>query len=622
MPGVLGVIGAGAAADAVRRFATARDRMLRHNAVGAACVSMREDTWQVGQFELVTAALAASRSASRSRTAIEGPVVVFHGVLHNEARLRRQVQQSQPVESRNELIQALYMRDGPACIDQLDGEFCVAIADPAQRRILVATDHVGNYPVYWKADGGGLIFSSDLSALISATALATRLDLRAVADYLTAGVVLERRTLVEGVQALDPGTVLTYDVDRGVVSLHAYFRLEALFESKVSNKSDYLARVREAFTEAVREASAGSGPIGLALSGGLDSRAILSAASGLAGALQTYTIGVEGCADQVIAGRMAKLVGTQHHYVRLDRTYLRDFLPHMARMVSLTDGMYLSHGLTEMLALQFLSETGIAVLLRGHGGELAKAHLAWPLHTDERIRRMTSQADLVPYLSARANYVARELPLTQLLTPTAAAAAGAGTSESFSNVLRGLQLSPAECCSYLYLREFHRRFTVPSLELFRTRLDVRLPFVAREFLRVLLGAPAEWRDSTEIHRTCIAAGLPQLLKIRNASTGARADAGPRTERILGKCNSALQRLNIYGFRHYHSFDGRMRHQRLQLVQHELLSPTARVRAFISTLALQNIIAETRAGATDRSYLLQVLLILELWQRENHVEAAA
>jgi asparagine synthase (glutamine-hydrolysing) len=241
---------------------------------------------------------------------------------------------------------------------------------------------------------------------------------------------------------------------------------------------------------------------------GLDSRAILSAVPPDV-RLRTYTLGVDGCADQVIAEQLSKIAGTDHHFFRLDNTYLRDFLPNMAQMVSITDGMYLSHGLTEMLAIQFLDPTGIRVLLRGHGGELAKAHLAWPLHTDPTVHAMTTIEELVPYLSRRANYVTPDLPLASFFTPDAAKKAGTGTSESFAALLSGKGLSPAESCSYLYLRELHRRFTVPSLELFRTKCDVRLPYVDPQFLRVLLAAPAAWRDSTEIHTRLTRAGNPR-----------------------------------------------------------------------------------------------------------------
>ena len=117
------------------------------------------------------------------------------------------------------------------------------------------------------------------------------------------------------------------------------------------------------------------------------------------------------------------------------------------------------------------------------------------------------------------------------------------------------------------------------------------------------------------------AGNPALVKVRNSNTGARADAGSREEFVFDKLNTILKRLNVYGYRHYHNFDDWMRRTLLETVQAELLSPTAHVQAFVDRRALENLIRETREGKANRSYLLQVLLILELWQRENGVTAA-
>src|SRR6266436_7277423 len=105
---------------------------------------------------------------------------------------------------------------------------------------------------------------------------------------------------------------------------------------------------------------------------------------------------------------------TRHAFFQLDDRYLQAFLANLERMVELTDGMYMSHGLTEMLALGFLASADFSVLLRGHGGELAKISLAWPLHTDERVEGFASSQELVPYLLARANYISRHVDLGAL----------------------------------------------------------------------------------------------------------------------------------------------------------------------------------------------------------------
>jgi hypothetical protein len=77
---------------------------------------------------------------------------------------------------------------------------------------------------------------------------------------------------------------------------------------------------------------------------------------------------------------------------------------------------------------------------------------------------------------------------------------------------------------------------------------------------------------------------------------------------------------VYGFRHYHNFDAWMRRMLLDAIESELLAPSARVQAYVTKEKLARLTQETREGVSDRAYLLQVLLILELWQREHGVEA--
>jgi asparagine synthase (glutamine-hydrolysing) len=610
VPGLVGVFSTRGPADAAARFAAASARMRRHPGQE---ISASRPVLGAGVAGLV-------RPARNRPGAEPARPAWYQGTLYNHTALRQQLDDAGPLETAADVAAALYARHGRSGVVQLDGAFAVAIADDARGRFVLATDTVGNCPIYWKADASGLVFASDVSAVLRGAAGSSRLDVQAVAEYLTIGQVMGDRTLADGVRLLDPGTVLEYDVATGAVTTTPYVRLDTLFGATGVDRRQYTEAVQAAFTAAVDRALSGSAPIGLSLSGGLDSRAILSAVNGRASGITTYTLGVEGCADQVIADRLSRIAGTRHHFFRLDDAYLRDFLPNMAAMVSATDGLYLSHGLTEMLALHFLEETGIAVLLRGHGGELAKARLAWPLHTDDRVYQMKALAELAPYLAARANYITPGIALGDLLTPDIARAAGRGSADAIEAALKGLTLSPAEACSYLYLHELHRRFTVPSLELFRTQVEVRLPFVDPSFLRVLLAAPAEWRDSTDIHQALIRSGIPRLVKVRNSNTGAPADAGRLTELALDKMNSVLKRLNVRGYRHYHNFDGWMRRMLLATVEAELLAPGARIRGVVSESALRKALTETRDGVSDRSYLLQVLLILELWQRENGVDA--
>ena len=151
---------------------------------------------------------------------------------------------------------------------------------------------------------------------------------------------------------------------------------------------------------------------------------------------------------------------------------------------------------------------------------------------------------------------------------------------------------------------------------------MRLPYLDIVYLKALLAAPPAWRDGTTIHERLIGAGDRALLRVRNSNTGARVNAWPLEERVLDKFNTLLKRLNVTGYRHYHNFDGWMRNMLLSGVESELLAPVARVQAFVPKTVLERLLRETRDGVADRSYLLQVLLILELWLRENRIDNVA
>jgi asparagine synthase (glutamine-hydrolysing) len=573
-----------------------------------------DDHWSVGCSSLGTVDAPMESAGGESTT------VLFRGDLLNEASLRAEL--NEPNAHRDAVLAGLYDREGLDCLDRLDGTFAIAIIDRRNGRIAIASDALGSHPVYWRQDPEGLIFGSELRAVIRALDQRPALSMKAVADFVTVGFVLGRKTLAAGIELLDPGTVLTYEWPTGALSRRKYFDPLSLFRGPRPDKDQYLVSVTESFQRAAAGALSGSHTFGVSLSGGLDSRAVLCAAGGRTAGLMSYTVGVPGCADQAIAAQLSRIAGTRHEFLELHEGYLRDFETRQARLVELTDGLYVSHGLTEMLVLEFLQQTGVEVLLRGHGGELAKTSLAWPLHTDARIYRMTDQSEFIAYLSGRANYVTPGLPLANLFSSDAADMAGPGAAASMTHLLESVTVSPPELCSYLYLREHHRRFTVPSLELFRQAVEVRLPFMDRSFLTALLSAPPEWRDDTSLHRAFCRLGDPALIHVRNSNTGAPGDAGPLTEMLLDKVNTVLKRLNEPGYRHYHNFEAWLRKRLLQNVEDQLLTAESRVGLFVRSDALSTVIEQTRRGTHDYSYLLQILLIIELWLRRHDVDQVA
>jgi asparagine synthase (glutamine-hydrolysing) len=613
MPGFFGVIQKTSEQDTKQVCNQLLAAMRQHNRLSSEACVARSGRWALGRVHL-------GILQANSQLAADGDVqVLFHGDLHNIDDLRMQVEEkygSQPSKEITLLVSALYQTYGNQFVTRLKGAFCVVVLDERKKQLVLANDLFGSYFLYWINGARRLIFASELRAVLQALEVKPTLNPRAVADYLTFGFLFGEKTLAAQVQLLPPASILTYSWDDNICTLKQYAHIQDAFQPWEGTQAEYYEEIRYAFNHAVRRVLVGKQRFGLSLSGGLDSRAILSVIACDRIPISTYTLGVKGCADEVIAEQLSRIAGTKHKFIEIDTDYLNKGIVNLQRIVSLTDGMYLTHGLTEILALQFLEQADFSILLRGHGGELAKASLAWPLHTDERIYKIQSREEFASYLLKRVNYISHSVTLHELLTKEWFVQVEGQASRSLEESIDGVQLSPPDLCSYLYLTEHHRRFTIASLELFRGLVEVRMPFVDQDFLRVLFRGPTRWRDGTDIHRAIVKANNLTLLKVRNSNTGAPGNALPVVEKLLNKLNSLFKRLNIYGYRHYHNFERWMKQTLLDSVEKVLLQPECLRRGIYREQTLRQLIEETKHSVADHAYLLQILLILELWQQEN------
>ena len=568
-----------------------------------------EGTWAVGRVHL-------NVLHPEAQLAEPGPVAaLFHGDLVNETPLQQVVDSdgAQP-RSASALVAALYRKFGPSFARHLKGTFCCVVVDSDAGLLILATDRLGSYPLYWTATDDGFSFASELRAL--RTLHPRSLNADAVNDLFHFGFPLGDKTLADDVRLLPAATTLTYTFATGRVMLESYASWEPAFQSVARNKADFLAKLAHTFLVSMQRAVRGNHRYGLSLSGGLDTRVLLSALDAMGIPLATFTLGEKGCADEVIGEQLARVCHSRHRFVALEDHYLADLLPMSRRMVSLTDGMYTSHGFTEVLALQAFEQSDFTVLLRGHAGELAKASTAWPFHTDAAVFTMRTTEELLGHLAGRFESLNHPSTAQDLFMPKWRAACDpARASESLKQAI-DVELSPANLCSYIYLHEFHRRVTVPSLEIFREVVEVRLPLADVDFIECLFQAPPEWRDGVSLHQSLIARGKPEYLKIRNPNTGAPAGAGALQEFILDKLNTIMRRLNLYGYRHYHAFDGWMRRSFLELADRILTEPQSLDRGTLQSSSIRRVLDRAKRGDRAPDHVLQVLLLVELWLREG------
>ena len=177
MPGLVGIVGGGQSSELTSRFDMMLRRMQRHRPFLTEREQDPAGRWAFGRAHL--------GNLQRAPQGTTGQVTVWlHGDLWNAGQIVRA--EGLPHESSSrEVVAYLYTKYGSEFASRLEGAFAVAIFDRQANRLFLATDIVGAYPLYWRKAESEFSFCSDLTALIAGASVKPRLDLRAVADYLT-----------------------------------------------------------------------------------------------------------------------------------------------------------------------------------------------------------------------------------------------------------------------------------------------------------------------------------------------------------------------------------------------------------------------------------------------------
>jgi asparagine synthase (glutamine-hydrolysing) len=333
--------------------------------------------------------------------------------------------------------------------------------------------------------------------------------------------------------------------------------------------------------------------------------------------IYSYTLGLPGCADQKLAERMAGVTGTRHTFIPLEKSYLQNFNNMAARMIVLSDGMYHPHESTEMLALDYFKHANFKILLRGHGGEIAKAALAYPVMVRPQVHQIKTSDEILSYILNITNLVIRDIPHDALFSPFFKDIMAASPSNSLKSSIGEVShwLAPADVCIYYYINEHIRRQVVASLEIFRNLIEIRLPYIDENFLKYLLLLPVNERNRGEIHRRLIQKCKPELIKIPDSNTGAPLDAGPAKLFLKDKFNSLMKKLSVRGFRHYTEFQNWHRKGFKESSQQIIFNDKTESRGLYNMDYLKSVFNLHISGEKDYAHLLGTIVGIELWYRQ-------
>jgi asparagine synthase (glutamine-hydrolysing) len=264
-----------------------------------------------------------------------GLAIVFNGCIYNYKRLRPELEAKGYrffSTSDTEVILKAYHAWGRACVERFHGMFAFAIWERASGDVVLARDRLGIKPLYLSESGGRLRFASSLPALLAAGDVDTEIDPVALHHYMTFhAVVPPPRTILNGVRKLPPATVARFSAD-GRREDWTYWRLNFAADERLGEE-EHQEEVLAALRLAVERRLVADVPVGVLLSGGLDSSLIvgLLARAGQSG-LKTFSIGFEEAAGEKgdefqYSDVIAQHFATEHHKIWVPSERLLDNLP-------------------------------------------------------------------------------------------------------------------------------------------------------------------------------------------------------------------------------------------------------------------------------------------------------
>ena len=297
--------------------------------------------------------------------------ITYNGEIYNHADYR------EPLEARGHVYQTrcdtetilhLYEEYGSACVDYLRGMFAFAIWDERKQELFIARDRLGVKPLYYvHTEDGSLYFASEIKSLLAARAVSPEINYSVLPDYLANHSPSGEETLFRGVKRLLPGHVLTWR--DGEVSIRRYWDVEFAKDVETKDDQTYIRQWSDLFHESVRLRLMADVPLGMFLSGGIDSSAIAAAMSGMVSEpIKTFSVAfAEREANELEYARLiAEAYKTDHHEILVSPEQFFDALP---RLVWHEDEP-LAH--PSSVALYFVSQLAsqhVKVVLTGEGSD-------------------------------------------------------------------------------------------------------------------------------------------------------------------------------------------------------------------------------------------------------------
>jgi asparagine synthase (glutamine-hydrolysing) len=297
--------------------------------------------------------------------------IVFNGEIYNHTELRTELESRghrYRTRSDTETIVHLYEEYGRDCVKYLRGMFAFAIWDRRYKTLFAARDRLGIKPFYYRYEGEELLFGSEIKTILSYPGVRAELNTGVLAEYLAFGYLAGSQTMFAGIDKLPPGHTLEVDAS-GKLKIASYWDLAVSVDEEVRPREYYVKTYRELLESCVSSHLMSDVPLGVFLSGGLDSSAVAALATKIRREpIETFAVGYgeEKFSELPYARQMAQHIGSQHHEVQLSR---EDFFAALPALIWHEDEPLVWPSSVSLYFVAKLARERVTVVLTGEGSD-------------------------------------------------------------------------------------------------------------------------------------------------------------------------------------------------------------------------------------------------------------
>lgn len=292
--------------------------------------------------------------------------ITFNGEIYNFKELRAELKKAGVTfasDSDTEVLLQLYVRDGDDFLKNVRGMFALALYDFKNKKLILARDRMGEKPLYWTTTGETLWFGSEMKALF-AVGIEKKIDMIALNQYLQFDYVPTPRTMIDGVHKVEPGTMLMWEGNE--------MRKKKFWDppraADTISERDALQKLDTLLADSVQKELVSDVPLGVFLSGGLDSSTIAYYAKAAGKNINTFSIGFDDVSfdESTYARRAAEHIGTAHHALMMREDDALDLVQEIPEVFSepVADASVIP-----TLFLSRFARQSVTVALGGDGGD-------------------------------------------------------------------------------------------------------------------------------------------------------------------------------------------------------------------------------------------------------------